>query len=651
MNTIKICALFLVAVSLSAQLKPRLTILPFTGGSPDDAETIAEFFSFEDEINRVFTPVPRTRAIENLMKEQQFQRSGLTDSDTIAELGKQLNADYVLAGHIAVLGNSKLLLITIIDVKELRQIAGDYREYQRIESVIDVMPDMAKRIAAAVRDSSGLPRLAVLPFNVLSSGMDQGDAELLAQLLATELANSGAYAVFPRTKTIERVMEEHRIERSGMTDPESIKTIGEAVNAQYVLSANVRKLGSDNYFSASILHIVEASQGQGAREKYRTVNDGLTLMPRMAQTLIGKMLEENRIARERTQREAEAREAEERRAAQERARREAEEREAEERRLREHTVSSDTDFAQAIAKISASPAGGQYRITLAADITTDAVSFPAARIGKTIVIRGDTAPRSIIANAGRAGSDLFAVASGNTLVLENNVILDGNNISFYSAVRINDGGALVMRAGSRIEGMKHGSGVMVTGGNFTMEGGFISGNRNFIEEGGGVNVDGGTFTMSGGEISGNTAKYGGGVSIRNGRFTMSGGTISGNESDSGGGVFIWSNGRFTMSGGTISGNESNSGGGVYIWSEGRFTMSGGTISRNSAKREGGGVYILEGTFIKRGGGTIANNTAAKGKEVEFYPWVSSTTYKPRNSTAGPGVNIDTNVNGSAGGWE
>jgi formylglycine-generating enzyme required for sulfatase activity/TolB-like protein len=286
-------ALALLGASLYAQGKPRLAILPFTGAVVEDAESIAEFFSYEDEINRVFTPVPRTRAVENLMKEQEFQRSGLTDSDTIAELGKQLNADYVLAGHVTALGRSKLVLITIINVKELQQIAGDYREYTRIEDTVDILPDMAKRIGDAARQDAGrqdaarrsLPRLAVLPFNVLSSGMNQGDAELLAQILATELANSGRYAVFPRTKAIERVMEEHHIERSGMTDPESIKAIGAAVNAQYVLSANVRRLGADNYFSASILHIVEASQGQGAREKYRDVSDGLTLMPKMGQVL------------------------------------------------------------------------------------------------------------------------------------------------------------------------------------------------------------------------------------------------------------------------------------------------------------------------------------------------------------------------------
>jgi hypothetical protein len=49
----------------------------------------------------------------------------------------------------------------------------------------------------------------------------------------------------------------------------------------------VRNIEGENYFSALILNIVEASQGPGTHEKYRTVNDGLTLMPKIARTLIG----------------------------------------------------------------------------------------------------------------------------------------------------------------------------------------------------------------------------------------------------------------------------------------------------------------------------------------------------------------------------
>jgi hypothetical protein len=87
-KSVAFIVMMLAALAAYGQAKPRLAILPFTGGSAEDAETIAEFFSYEEEINRVFTPVPRTRAIETLMKEQEFQRSGLTDSDTIAALGK-----------------------------------------------------------------------------------------------------------------------------------------------------------------------------------------------------------------------------------------------------------------------------------------------------------------------------------------------------------------------------------------------------------------------------------------------------------------------------------------------------------------------------------------------------------------------------------
>jgi|GEM_PF-710002 len=290
---ILLAAMFLtVACAMYVQAQPVLAVLPFTGDNPEDAATLAEFFSFQDEIQRAFTVVPRIPDhIQNMMREHQFQRSGLTDSDTLSELGKQMNADYVLAGHITSLGTgadrSNLLLITVIHVEEFRQAAGDYREFRRIEDTVSFLPDMAQRIVAVSRqDSSQLRRLAVLPFNPLSSGIDERDAEVLAQMLATDIANSGRFAVFPRTSAIETVMREHNIQRSGMTDPASIRYIGYALNAQYVLSANARRLGADTFFSASVLHITGGNQQVGSMQRYRTVSDGLSLMPALARELV-----------------------------------------------------------------------------------------------------------------------------------------------------------------------------------------------------------------------------------------------------------------------------------------------------------------------------------------------------------------------------
>jgi hypothetical protein len=108
-----------------------------------------------------------------------------------------------------------------------------------------------------------------------------------------------------------------------------------------------------------------------------------------------------------------------------------------------------------------------------------------------------------------------------------------------------------------------------------------------------------------------------------------------------------------MNGGTISGNSASNGGGVAVNAHGTFMMNGGTISGNSASDTGGGVYVWgyglgDSTFIKNAGGTIdATNSALKGRVA----YVDANLYKQRNTTAGPGVNLDSDVSGAQGGWE
>jgi formylglycine-generating enzyme required for sulfatase activity/TolB-like protein len=288
--------LFLPLVFLSparAQELPRLAILPFTGGNGEDGETIGMLLSYEPDIANAFTVVPRTSAIDSIMREQEFQRSGLTDTDTISVFGKQLNADFVVAGHIQQFGNHNLILINIINVETFQQISGDYQEYADIEDVRSLLPDMARKLVSAIRlDTADLPGLAVLPFNI-PSGVNIQDAELLAQLLATDIANSGKYAVLPRTQTIETALAEQEIQRSGITDPNSIKAIGQATNARYVLSGTVRSLGTTNMFMASILNIERASLERGNQIEYKDITDGLRLMAELSYLLTGIRAGEN----------------------------------------------------------------------------------------------------------------------------------------------------------------------------------------------------------------------------------------------------------------------------------------------------------------------------------------------------------------------
>jgi hypothetical protein len=352
-------------------------------------------------------------------------------------------------------------------------------------------------------------------------------------------------------------------------------------------------------FNAAVINLETGVQEAGDTVNYQNLSDGMDAMEELALKLIDpKKAAELVAAKARAEQEA---------AAKARAEREVTE--------RVWIASDAASFTRAIAAINSDTRDGEYTITLTNSFTSGPVTFT-NNTSKTITLKGDAAVRTIL---NKGGGNLFTVPPGITLALENNLTLNGNNQK-NSVVYVN-GGTLSMKAGSTVHGA----------------------------QASGVSVAGGAFTMSNGTISGNTASsYGGGVSVAGGAFTMSGGTISGNtvSSGSGGGVSV-AIGTFMMTGGTISGNSASSyhGGGVIVQG-GTFTMSGGTISGNSASY-GGGVSVYGGAFTKSGGGTIDNTNWAETGRVAYVLDGS----KKRDSAAGPGVNLNSRVSGSAGGWE
>jgi hypothetical protein len=199
------------------------------------------------------------------------------------------------------------------------------------------------------------------------------------------------------------------------------------------------------------------------------------------------------------------------------------------------------------------------------------------------------------------------VGSGVTLVLDNNITLEGKSDNTSALVRVNSGGALEMREGAKITGNTASAGAgglqVGTGGTFTMNGGEISGNKTTASLGYGGGVDTfGTFIMNGGVISGNTSSVSGGgvyVNITGGSFTMNGGVISGNTATTRGGG-VYAGGPFRIVTGKISGsNESNE-------------------SLKNKANEGAALYVI-GTAAQRG--TFSDTT-----------WTSAGTLSTTNDT-------------------
>jgi TolB-like protein len=200
--------------------------------------------------------------------------SGMTNPDTIAALGRQLGAQYVVAGSITALGSQNLLIIAILKIDELRQVAGDIQTYRSISEIRGKLPGMAKTIADASRQEvSKLPQLAVPPVQLAGSA-DKNDADTLAQLLAVHLVRTGKYRVYPRTKSLEQVLIEYDNQFSGAVADEYMPKIGQGDNPRMVLSVTARKLGNDTMFNAAVINMDTGGQEAGDTVDYRSLEDG-----------------------------------------------------------------------------------------------------------------------------------------------------------------------------------------------------------------------------------------------------------------------------------------------------------------------------------------------------------------------------------------
>jgi len=289
----------------------------------------------------------------------------------------------------------------------------------------------------------------------------------------------------------------------------------------------------------------------------------------------------------------------------------------------------------------------------------------------TITLAGVGANRGVFLSA---NGSLFTVGADVTLVLENNVTLQGRGKNTKPLVHIN-GGALKMNAGSAITGNTRsgdntgGGGVRVdSSGTVTMNGGKIS--ENTATHGGGIYISAGTFTMNDGVISSNiVSSSGGGVYLEyNVTFNMNSGTISDNTANvNGGGVYVhgenWAgrgSGTFNMRGGNIVGNTAGENGGGVCSNKGTFNMGGGSISGNTAGKQGGGVWTeicTRGAFNKGGGTIIGSNDANNGNRVLSAQKGGHAVYSMecggpcrKETTAGPSVNLS-GAHNCPGGWD
>jgi TolB-like protein len=157
-----VALIFLIVVTppvVSQQKKPakklNVAVLDFVARAPvtpDEAATFSDVFTSQLIQSGEFEVLERNQ-IQALLKEQNFQQSGLCDQvECMVETGKLLKVQRMFAGTVGRLGTLYNINIRVVNVETGKIELDRTRQYEgRIETLAsDVIPEFADQIAEAV---------------------------------------------------------------------------------------------------------------------------------------------------------------------------------------------------------------------------------------------------------------------------------------------------------------------------------------------------------------------------------------------------------------------------------------------------------------------------------------------------------------------
>jgi hypothetical protein len=197
---------------LTACATPRLAVLPLISGdliaddiSNDIDETFAWQLANAATKYSFYDIIPITPKIQRDIKVEQTYHSAFN-------AGRELRADFVMASFAGSLGDKWIFYVVIMDVKTKELIAGDYREFKYLSDISNFFTSMTRKIMTVSQHNikerrkryKYIPSLAVDILQIPTSEyFKQGDAVILTQIIANEMANNGKFRVFPRADVMD----------------------------------------------------------------------------------------------------------------------------------------------------------------------------------------------------------------------------------------------------------------------------------------------------------------------------------------------------------------------------------------------------------------------------------------------------------------
>ena len=220
---------------------------------------------------------------------------------------------------------------------------------------------------------------------------------------------------------------------------------------------------------------------------------------------------------------------------------------------------------------------------------------------------------------GTRQSYALCVQTSVPIILKNIKITGGQTGIYIDDEVIEEEADITIGQGCLITDNGNDSGVWITNGKVTLDGGTITNNAG--DNGAGVNVSGGEFIMKSGSINNNSSQsLGGGVYIgyigsEYGTFTMLGGTISGNSSDAGysNAVCVEQGATFNIGGSALIDSDND----VYLSQYSVITIVDALTGNDSVATITPALYSSEAVYLTLGKDSNGNDITTTSIAAEY----------------------------------
>jgi curli biogenesis system outer membrane secretion channel CsgG len=208
-----------------------------------------------------YSAIERTTAFLNeLSKEQDYQRTGAVDDSDLSRLGKQFGAQYVCVATVSDAFNEKYLSARLIDVEtaQVERTASSNGTIQTLDDIVTAADAISNELLSSLKNGRNSDSKKVAVY-VVKSDAAKNIGRVLGDKLVAGFTNSGRYIAIERTNSfLSQLSKEQKYQRTGAVDDDDISRLGKQFGVQYVCVADVSDVLGEKFISARLVDVETA---------------------------------------------------------------------------------------------------------------------------------------------------------------------------------------------------------------------------------------------------------------------------------------------------------------------------------------------------------------------------------------------------------